>query len=439
MTSTNICPNCGYGNQEDARFCGQCSEGLSPHQASRPILWFFGGAIGAIFLAIIVLFLIRPAFLFETPPQTEVQEIATATPMSEPRTEETSAEPTISKPVIVEEAVVAGVPEEAEQIEASIPEIAPAEEAVQVPVASSTPFPPTSTMIPTPTPTMTETPPPTSAVGTPSGQNERISSVDGMLQVYVEEGSFLMGANPINVDTNSDERSQSEVFLDGFWIDKNEVTNAQFALFLNNNGGHLGTCFGNDCMKTREQHELSHISLANNGYTVESGYEDHPVIMVTWYGASAYCQWAGRRLPTEAEWEKAARGDDGRRFPWGDNFEGGEANFCDLSCEAGHRDSNYDDGFANTAPVGRFPSGVSPYGALDMAGNVTEYVVDWYSDNNNAEIPSSNPQGPVTGTLKVRRGSAWLSTLIELETAFRSQSTPNSLNNNVGFRCAQSE
>lgn len=248
-----------------------------------------------------------------------------------------------------------------------------------------------------------------------------------------------MGTGPNDIDANSDEGPQSEVYLDSFWIDLTEVTNAQFALFLNNNGGHLGTCLGNNCMKSKEQHEMSHISSTGNVYTVESGYEDHPVIMVTWYGASTYCQWAGRRLPTEAEWEKAARGDDGRRFPWGDNFEGNEANFCDLSCEAGHRDSNYEDGFAFTAPVGSYPSGVSSYGALDMAGNVTEYVADWYADNFNEAVPTSNPQGPATGSLKVRRGSAWLSTAIELPTAFRSQSTPDSLNNNVGFRCAQSD
>jgi serine/threonine-protein kinase len=269
--------------------------------------------------------------------------------------------------------------------------------------------------------------------------SERLSTLDGMAQVFVDEGGFLMGAGSDASHATADERPQNEIYLDSYWIDKTEVTNNQFAQFLNDTGNHRGTCLGADCMKVKEQHELSHIFLQGDHYEVESGYEDHPVIMITWYGASTYCHWADRRLPTSAEWEKAARGDDGRTFPWGNQFSGDEANFCDQTCEIQHRDANYDDGYAYTAPVGSYPDGASPYGALDMAGNVTEYVSDWYDEHYYQVVPLNNPAGPDNGTLRVRRGSAWIGTLPDMRITFRSKSTPDSLNNNVGFRCAQSD
>ena len=135
--------------------------------------------------------------------------------------------------------------------------------------------------------------------------------------------------------------------------------------------------------------------------------EDSPVVGVSWYEAEAFANWQSNesgmelRLPTEAEWEKAARGTDGRIFPWGNDWDPTRVNYCDSNCDQSWKDAAGDDGYAFTAPVGSYPDGVSPYGALDMAGNVWEWTADRYDDGYYADGPDRNPTGPETGVARV--------------------------------------
>jgi serine/threonine-protein kinase len=242
----------------------------------------------------------------------------------------------------------------------------------------------------------------------------KTSAKDGMEQVYVPAGVFTMGSN----NGYSDEKPVHEVYLDGYWIDKYEVTNAQYAKCV----------AAGECAKP-----------SDTQYYANSQYTNHPVVYVSWYNANDYCAWTGRRLPSEAEWEKAARGTDGRTYPWGNTFDGSLLNYCDRNCSFNWADSEKDDGYKQTSPVGNYPSGASPYGALDMAGNVWEWVADWYDEGYYSKSPAENPGGLASGEYRVLRGGSWGNNVRVVRSADRDWDNPVNSYNLNGFRCASSE
>jgi formylglycine-generating enzyme required for sulfatase activity len=230
--------------------------------------------------------------------------------------------------------------------------------------------------------------------------------------VYVPAGEFTMGSGK----EDSDEQPMHTVYLDAFYIDKHEVTNAQYRACVD-----AGTC--------NVPSDTTHYDHAN--------YAQHPVVYVSWNDADTYCQWAGKLLPTETQWEKAARGTNGRIYPWGNAFDGSKLNFCDANCRYDWKDTSANDGYAETAPVGSFPAGASPYGALDMAGNVLEWVADWHDSGYYSQSPALNPPGLGSGEDRVLRGGTWVNTRADARCASRLSAYPDYRNHGVGFRCAR--
>jgi formylglycine-generating enzyme required for sulfatase activity len=245
-----------------------------------------------------------------------------------------------------------------------------------------------------------------------------ISDKDGMKLLYVPAGQFTMGSN----DGPSDEQPVHMVYLDAFWIDQTDVTNAMYAKCVN-----VGAC----------QQPVNLSSFTRSSYYGNSQFDNYPVINVNWYMANTYCQWAGQRLPTEAQWEKAARGTDRRTYPWGNDTP---------------NDSllNYKSSVGDTTEVGKYPNGASPYGALDMAGDVWQWVADWYSHTYYQSSPSSNPLGPNVGdplgpdmgTDPVLRGGAWNTLDQSVRSTSRSSESSGLIGDHpdiLGFRCARSQ
>mgnify|MGYP001157811964 CR=1 FL=1 len=234
--------------------------------------------------------------------------------------------------------------------------------------------------------------------------DSRVSPVDGMTQVFVPAGEFQMGTNEKNAQKN---RPVHVVTLSAFWVDQTEVTNAMYAL----------------CVAAKK---CPLPAPGQNPFYGKSKYNDYPVVYVTWNAADAYCHWAGGRLPTEAEWEKAARGTDGRVYPWGDDPPDESRTNFDLNLDA-------------PLPADRYPLGASPYGALNMAGNVREWVADWFHQYYYIVSPSENPQGPPSGELKSLRGGSYLDGYSEIRTFNRFEHHPASPGINRGFRCVSDE
>ena len=231
--------------------------------------------------------------------------------------------------------------------------------------------------------------------------------------VYVPAGEFIMGSDP-DVDPMTDaldELPQHKVFLDAYFIDKHEVSNADYTKFVEATG-HRNSIFWDN---------------------PKFNHPDQPVVGVTWGDAAAYAEWVGKRLPTEAEWEKAARGTDGRIWPWGDDFDPTKCNFDDEGKFDGHLD-----GFAMAAPVKSFEQGASPYGALNMVGNVAEWVSDWFDAEYYFVSPAENPKGPPTSGMgkKSWRGASWFAGSEQMRCAFREYDDIVASGQILGFRCA---
>lgn len=263
--------------------------------------------------------------------------------------------------------------------------------------------------------------------------------------VLIPAGEFLMG-DPGGSDGFPDERPQRRVYVGAFRIDRYEVTNADYESFVRETG-HRPPANANPA-----------VTLWENGAPIP-GIADHPVVNVGWEDAAAYCRWRGNRLPTEAEWEKAARGTDGRRYPWGNGWDERMANSA--SFWAGRtiefRSAEEWDAFwvkgegariarergakgeVLTLPIGSFPQAVSPYGLFDMVGNASEWVEDWYDPNYYLSAPLADPPGPTRGAVKAMRGGSWLKPAISLRTSDRDFGTLQARPSGTGFRCAKDD
>ena len=254
--------------------------------------------------------------------------------------------------------------------------------------------------------------------------DSRVSDTDGAAMSYVPEGAFVMGSENPELEGSGPVHT---VYLDAFWIDRTEVTNGMYQECVEAGGCEPPSSAGSD---TRDF------------YYGNAEYADYPVVFVDWFSATDYCTWAGRRLPTEAEWEKAARGIHGARFPWGNGgISGNLLNFADRNSDVAWADQSIDDGYADTAPVGSYPDGTSPYGVLNMAGNVNEWVADWYDGDYYSISPEANPTGPTSGAPEYRRvfrGASFIDIGFAAESALRRRHSPSDAGRTGGFRCAAS-
>lgn len=290
------------------------------------------------------------------------------------------------------------------------------------PGPTEVPF-PTRTLAPTPTfiptPPLTNLPNLGATFSLPTGQ--------GIPMLYIHGGPFFMGS-----DEFPDEQPVRTIFLDDYWIDQHEVTNAEFALFVADQsyittGEKLGV--GNTYLQDEQRWwyilgvDWQHPFGPDSSIV---GLEQHPVVLVSWEDAQAYCSWRGGSLPTEEQWEKAARGTEQFIYPWVNTFNSTGANYCDKNCPFQWQDTLIDDGYTFTAPVGSYsPAGDSPYGVQDMAGNVWEWTFTTYMANPYAEdnLP------------RIIRGGSWNDHSSYLRTANRGWLAYDKFFLDVGFRC----
>jgi len=307
------------------------------------------------------------------------------------------------------------------------------------PTATPTPTPtstPTATPTPTVTPTSTPTPTPTPTSVLANLDDTWMRPADEMVMMAVPAGEFEMGSDDDKVEyalqlcsAHSEdcprewfesEQPVHSVALDSFWIDQTEVTNRQYRQCV-----EAGVCD-----EPVYDGTYSYVS-----YYTDSTFDDYPVVYVSWPQAVVYCEWAEARLPTEAEWEFAARGSERRQFPWGEEFDGARLNYCDINCRFDWADLTADDGYVETAPVGSYPDGDSWCNAHDMVGNVWEWVADWYGSYDTER--QVNPKGPSSGESRVLRGGSWDLNPGSVRCATRGYKPPDVAGDNIGFRCAK--
>ena len=276
---------------------------------------------------------------------------------------------------------------------------------------------------------------------TPDPGTTKVNPDDGATLVYVPGGTFMMGltdeaiegilsqtwCSPCSENLFTSAQPEHEVNLDGYWMYRTEVTNAQFAKFVQQTRyettaeikGKSIILYGN---RQGDFEDVAWNKPRGLGSDI-SGKDEFPVIHVSWYDAQAYCEWAGGRLPTEAEWEKAARGEDSRRFPWGNKSP--DSSLASYAKKTGYM------------PVGNFPDGASPYGVLDLAGNVFEWVSDVFYSSYYETSPVDNPTGPSDGAQVVVRGGSWSYPPRNLLTAIRVKQDMDYTSFFQGFRCVQ--
>jgi formylglycine-generating enzyme required for sulfatase activity len=328
--------------------------------------------------------------------------------------------------------------------------------AVQAPTATPTVLPTVLTLPATPSPTTF----PTAQSANPNASSAGSGEVDTLLLDLVQPsellpipgGQFVMGTTAAEVNDaveeciaqgarctvamGEDAFPQHNVTLSAYQMELTEVTYAQFIAYMNYLEQTLGQrayfngCFGQPCLKTNIESQTSSVIYDSVSYDVLDVIEGLPITEVTWYGARAYCEAIGRRLPTEAEWERAARGDDGRIYPWGGPW--------DPTLAMTNRSTTADGSAPSKIGAEQFPLGASPYGLLNMAGNVSEWVFDWYDTRfyGRTEATLPDPVGPASGTTKVIRGGSWDNPPFFSRTVHRQDFAPNDGSPAIGFRCA---
>lgn len=267
---------------------------------------------------------------------------------------------------------------------------------------------PTATPEPSATPTLMPTPimrsTPIPAPVDPANYTPVYNPVNLMELAYIPAGNFRMGSNQNDSNREANEEPQHTVYLDAFWISKTQVTNSMFTACVN-----AGAC-------------KYSVKTSTNPNYLDPVYTNHPVVYIAWDMTQTYCDWTGGRLPTEAEWEKTARGPNGAKYPWGED-------------QPREKFVNVNNFIGNTTAVGLFPYGKSYYGVLDMGGNVREWVSDWYDPYYYQYSPSSNPQGPETGESKVLKGASFSDPIRYTRPANRLSHEPGSPGAVRGFRC----
>lgn len=321
----------------------------------------------------------------------------------------------------------------------------PTPEPTTVPPTTATPASvrPTTALPTRPPPTSIPTPTPAA----PVPAKKKVLDRSGITLLFVPSGEFVMGTTDAEIDpvwydlclpykSNcphlwfEDEEPKHTVALRDYWIGQTEVTNAQYRRFVEAGGYDNQRYWSESGWAWKER-----TGITAPLYWTDSNWngDDYPVVGVSWYEAEAFANWAGARLPTEEEWEKAARGTEGLTHPWGNTWDSTRLNYCDRNCPYSWKDSEGDDGYAFTAPVGSYPSGASPYGALDMAGNVWEWVDAWYKG-----YPGTERQSVAFGeTYRVLRGGCWFDEPASGRGARRYAVDPEMRVEAIGFRLAQ--